>query len=66
MSKKLIIVYVFAALLFFIALLIKQLPANLVLAHAANNSQGAFIPVQVSGTLWQGQAAKWGHRLGRQ
>ena len=56
MSKKLISLYIVAGLIFFIGLLVRQLPANLVLAHAANNSR-FFIPVQVSGTLWQGQAA---------
>ncbi|NRB40361.1 MAG: type II secretion system protein N [Pseudomonadales bacterium] len=56
MSKKRVVLFVLAGVVFFIALLIKQLPANLVLAHAANQSR-LFIPVQVSGTLWQGQAA---------
>ena len=56
MSKKRISLCIFSGLIFFLFLVLKQLPANWVLAHAANQTR-LFVPVQVSGTLWEGQAA---------
>lgn len=56
MSKKSISLSLLLGFVFFLILLLKQLPANLVLAHLANQTS-AFVPHQVSGTLWQGQAA---------
>lgn len=55
MSKKSITLSIVLALAFFLFLVIRQIPANFALAHAANQT-GVFTPFQVRGTLWQGQA----------